>query len=134
MWRLLVVILLVSGCITETRTGVEGRFLFADGPPVNERMNITLAICNLEAPIPYCTISSDSIWQMPVDGRFSFEEVEPGDYGIAAYVPWIPFVVLLNEPGTDYPLLFEVIEDKWLDLGDIIWTDKWCELDPGVDC
>ena len=103
--------------------GVSGRFLFADGPPPDNEMNITLAECNLDAPVPYCTISSDSVWQMPVEGRFSFE-ADPGDYGIAAYVSWLPFVILLNWPGSEYPILFS-IENEWLDLGDIEYSDPW---------
>ena len=126
------ILIISSGC-EEPKTGVDGRILFADGSPPYGRINLTLAICNMDVPIPYCTIDSDNVWQQPTDGKFSFE-TEEGHYGIAAYVPWIPHVILLNCPQTQLPLIFEVEKDKWTYLGDIEYSDYWCELDPGVDC
>ena len=122
---LIPLILLLTTCIQppEPRIGVGGRFLFAGEPPPPDMMNVTLAACNMDVPAPYCSIDSDNVWQFAVDGYFEFD-TEPGDYGIAAYVSWMPQVILLHDPETGAPLIFE-IGDAWLELGAIEYSDPW---------
>jgi len=50
-------------------------------------------------------------------GRFSFQEIEPGRYGLVLYTPEISF--LIDDPESGKSLTFTVKPDQILDLGKI---------------